>query len=102
VLIHELGHYFEESRNLIDSFRQATGGHQFNLLGFAQLNITEYEPGGEPPNQWARRNGLYEDFAVSFETFVYQRIGEPVAGNVLDPRRGAFFAQFLDRPGQGA
>ena len=102
VLTHELGHYFEETRRLIEPFRQATGGHQFNLLSIAQLNITEYKPGGQPPNTWARRNGLYEDFAVSFETFVYQRLGQPVAGNVLDPRRGSFLARFLDRPEQGA
>jgi hypothetical protein len=95
VLTHELGHYFEESRHLIGPFRKATGGCQFNLLGLAQLNITVYRPGGEPPNDWARRNGLYEDFAISFETFVYQQIGEPVRGNVLDPRRRLFFARFL-------
>jgi hypothetical protein len=97
VLTHELGHYFEESRRLIEPFRRATGGYQFNPLGLAQLNITEYQPGGEPPNRWVTRSGLYEDFAVSFETYVYRRIGEPVAGNVLDPRRGAFFGQCLDR-----
>lgn len=94
VLTHELGHYFQESRDLIDEFREATGGHQFDLLGFAQLNLTSYSYGGQPPNDWSKENGVYEDFAASFETFVYDRIGDPIPGNVLDDRRREFFLGF--------
>lgn len=91
VLTHELGHYFQESRDLIDEFLEATGGYQFDLLGFAQLNLTSYKYGGQPPNDWTKENGVYEDFAASFETFVYHELGDPIAGNVLDDARRQFF-----------
>ena len=95
VLTHELGHYFQQSRRLLDAFRKATGGSQFNLLGIAQLNLTPYYWGGTPPNDWVILNGLYEDFAASFETFVYHRLGRPIRENVLGPERLEFFSQFV-------
>jgi hypothetical protein len=98
VLTHELGHYFQESRDLIDGFREATGGQQFDLFGIAQFNLTPYRCGGQPPNDWTRQNGLYEDFAASFETFVYHQIGDPIPGNVLDERRRQFFLGFGPQP----
>jgi hypothetical protein len=92
VLTHELGHYLQESQDLIDAFVEATGGYQFNPLGVAQFNLTEYRCGGQPPNEYASRGGLYEDFAVSFEAFVYQQINRPLLGSILDSRRRRFFA----------
>ena len=91
VLTHEIGHYFQESRDLIDEFLEATGGHQFDLFGIGQFNLTPYSYGGQPPNDWSKQNGLYEDFAASFETFVYHQVGDPIPGNVLDDRRREFF-----------
>ena len=95
VLTHELGHYFQGSRRLLGAFRKATGGSQFNWLGAAQLNMTPYYWGGTPPNDWVIVSGLYEDFAASFETFVYDRIGKPIRENVLGPERLEFFSQFV-------
>ena len=93
VLTHEFGHYFQESQRLINQFLRVTSGYQFNVLGAAQLNLTAYRCGGEAPNAWLRENGACEDFAGSFETFVYQQIGRPLADNVLDVRRAEFFQQ---------
>jgi hypothetical protein len=98
VLTHELGHYFQESRWLLDEFLEATGGYQFNLLGIAQFNLTPYRYGGEPPNDWLKEHGVYEDFAGSFETFVYHQLGDPIPGNVLDTSRRLFFLQFAASP----
>ena len=95
VLTHELGHYFQQSRGLIADFRKATGGSQFNLLGIAQLNLTPYNWGGTPPNDWVIMNGLYEDFAASFETFVYHRLGRPIQENVMGSERLEFFSRFV-------
>jgi hypothetical protein len=95
VLTHELGHYFQQSQGLIDDFRKATGGYQFNLLGIAQLNLTPYNWGGTPPNEWVKENGIYEDFAASFETFVYYRIGNPIPDNTMGARRYWFFSRFV-------
>jgi len=97
-LTHELGHYFQESQGLIDDFRKATGGSQFNLFGMASLNLTPYKWGGTPPNEWVKKNGLYEDFAASFEIFVYQQIGDPCPGAVMDTSRFRFFHQFVQIP----
>jgi hypothetical protein len=91
VLTHEFGHYLLETQGLINQFLRATGGYQFNLLGAAQLNLTPYRCGGEAPNDWLRENGVCEDFAGSFETFVYHQIGRPHADCVLDVRRAEFF-----------
>jgi hypothetical protein len=96
VLTHELGHYFQESRGLLNAFLRATGGYQFNWLGIAQLNLTSYRCGGEPPNRWLREAGVYEDFAGSFETFVYHQIGQPAPGSVLDDGRVQFFRTCQD------
>lgn len=94
VLTHELGHYFQERRGLLKAFMRATGGHQFNWLGIAQLNLTTYRCGGEAPNLWLRKAGVYEDFAGSFETFVYHQIGLLGSGSVLGARRAEFFLRF--------
>jgi hypothetical protein len=91
VLTHEFGHYLQESRGLTNQFLRATGGYQFNLFGAAQLNLTAYRCGGEAPNDWLRENGACEDFAGSFETFVYRQIGRPLPDSVLDVRRSEFF-----------
>jgi len=91
VLTHELGHYYQEARAMLKAYMRATGGYQFNLLGFAQLNLTTYHCEEDPPNQWCLDNGVYEDFAGSFETFVYHQIGNPHPGHVLGPRRAQFF-----------
>ncbi len=91
VLTHEFGHYFQESQGLTNQFLRATGGSQFNLLGAAQLNLTTYRCGGQAPNAWLRENGVCEDFAGSFETFVYHQIGRPIPDSVLDIRRSEFF-----------
>lgn len=93
VLMHELGHYFQESCNLIDAFLRATGGHQFNWLGIAQLNLTPYRCGGQAPAAWCEESGVYEDFAGSFETFVFHQIGRPHPSNVLDSTRACFFQE---------
>jgi hypothetical protein len=91
VLTHELGHYFQEAQRLTNQFMRATGGYQFNLMGAAQLNLTAYRCGGQAPNAWLRENGVCEDFAGSFETFVYQQIGRPHPDSLLDVRRAEFF-----------
>lgn len=91
VLTHELGHYFQESRVMLRAYMRATGGHQFNWFGLALFNLSPYRCEEDPPNQWCLDNGVYEDFAGSFETFVYAQIGKPLAGHVLGPRRAQFF-----------
>jgi RHS repeat-associated protein len=80
VLTHELGHYLQDSHfGLLSQFRRARSS-QF-------------------PNRYARDNGLAEDFAASFEIFVFGSIGRPCIENgealTVDQSRRDFFLQFV-------
>jgi hypothetical protein len=76
---HELGHYVQESRHLLGAFRRARSA--------------------DYPNDHARLHGPAEDFAASFEIFVYESLGDPVVerGRTLrlDASRRDFFLQFV-------
>lgn len=77
-VVHELGHYVQESLHLLGQFKQARSDVY--------------------PCPYARTSAV-EDFASSFEIFVYERIGEPVVENgvtlTVDDSRAAFFSQLV-------
>ena len=78
-LTHELGHYLQESQHLLGKFKRARSSVY--------------------PNDYARTRGPAEDFAASFEVFVYESLGAPVIENgqalALDKSRRDFFLQFV-------
>jgi hypothetical protein len=78
-LTHEFGHYLHESQQLLRHFKRARSA--------------------DYPNDHARTHGAVEDFAASFEVFVYESLGNPVIekGRALavDPSRRQFFQRFV-------
>ena len=78
-LTHELGHYLQESQHLLGKFKRARSSVY--------------------PNDYARTRGPAEDFAASFEVFVYESLGTPVIENgqalALDQSRRDFFLRLV-------
>lgn len=79
-LTHELGHYLQESQHLLGKFKRTRS--------------TVY------PNEYASTSGPSEDFAASFEIFIYESIGHPVLENgevlTVDQSRRDFLLQFVE------